>query len=587
MVKLDITKRVILVEDDPAYQEDAKKVLTNAGYTVTVVDSYYAAEKAMLEQFFHIAVVDLCLDRKSRKNRDGVAVLNYIERYYPDCYRLIYTVISKPEPDIVDLLSIPNPKAHGYFGKTSYPSEELKDYVRSIWNRYIKINDKLIIHAPDDIDNILFDLIEKKQKLSGVDTSNKVHNIKEHFVNVLGRLFYSEKNIVTEIILERFKKGYSDTILFKVKVKSSTLMNKIGKSVIIKFGPEKSIKDESDNYDQYVQWYIKQNLITHKIAYQSFCGYAAILFTFAGDSPQNIETLEDWFLKNDVDNSGEIDYTTFISKGIKFIFNTDYNSREWYHPEIIKKEEVIDQYYKLHIYNDAYIGAFFEDQLIRHLFLDTNNDRFLLPNSKVEICNPLRTFERLHNDEYESCIIHGDMYGANIVIKPDGEWHIIDYAYTGRGHVFYDFITLELSFRQLTFWRENNGLSLDNVLMFELDLLNMTDTLWNRLNNNKTLDPIKNSDEDQEIMLQDLKEYITAYANICSERGLELINRALRLIILLRQKAFQNFPTEPIRNYYLGLFYRSLAWLKFEEDITIEQKYHSILLAGLLADIID
>lgn len=70
--------RVLVVEDDPSWQDIYRERLGDAGCEIQVVESLAAAQDALNRYFFHVAVIDIRLKDGNQANRDGMRVLHRI-----------------------------------------------------------------------------------------------------------------------------------------------------------------------------------------------------------------------------------------------------------------------------------------------------------------------------------------------------------------------------------------------------------------------------------------------------------------------------------------------------------------------------
>ena len=73
---------ILIVEDDERWQEVLKEPLEDEGYDVTVVDGYQGGRRALEEQRFDLAILDLQLD-ESAPMLDGERLLAHISRRLP------------------------------------------------------------------------------------------------------------------------------------------------------------------------------------------------------------------------------------------------------------------------------------------------------------------------------------------------------------------------------------------------------------------------------------------------------------------------------------------------------------------------
>jgi CheY-like chemotaxis protein len=85
------TPHALIVEDLDFWQDALREILTDAGYRVWAASSYSEALDALDQNEFHLAVIDPVLDDSSRRNRDGLRILQIILEQQPDTYAVIVT----------------------------------------------------------------------------------------------------------------------------------------------------------------------------------------------------------------------------------------------------------------------------------------------------------------------------------------------------------------------------------------------------------------------------------------------------------------------------------------------------------------
>lgn len=71
---------ILIVEDDPVWQDLLAEIVTDAGFNPVVVDSFRAADDALQTRAFALAVVDISLSLPDHDDRGGVRVLKAIRR---------------------------------------------------------------------------------------------------------------------------------------------------------------------------------------------------------------------------------------------------------------------------------------------------------------------------------------------------------------------------------------------------------------------------------------------------------------------------------------------------------------------------
>ncbi|MDQ4076212.1 MAG: response regulator, partial [Chloroflexota bacterium] len=77
-----MNKRVLLVEDDPAWQELLTEMLVDMGFTPRRASSYRNAVDALDEGPYTLAVLDVSLVGSEHDNRDGLRLLEQVRTRY-------------------------------------------------------------------------------------------------------------------------------------------------------------------------------------------------------------------------------------------------------------------------------------------------------------------------------------------------------------------------------------------------------------------------------------------------------------------------------------------------------------------------
>ena len=76
---------VLVVEDDPSWQQVLVDILADLGLSVDVTDDVDSAIDIIRSEPHRLAVVDLSLDKANHRNQDGFTVLDALHRHDPGC----------------------------------------------------------------------------------------------------------------------------------------------------------------------------------------------------------------------------------------------------------------------------------------------------------------------------------------------------------------------------------------------------------------------------------------------------------------------------------------------------------------------
>lgn len=86
-----IQSLVLVVEDDPSWQQILHELLSDAGLEVETVDNLDTALKSIHETHHHLMIVDLSLNSSDHHNRDGLRILDACHQYDPNCIAILLT----------------------------------------------------------------------------------------------------------------------------------------------------------------------------------------------------------------------------------------------------------------------------------------------------------------------------------------------------------------------------------------------------------------------------------------------------------------------------------------------------------------
>ncbi len=83
--------RALIVEDDPSWQQILIEILSDHDLEVDVASTLEEALTCLKEKSHRLAIVDLSLDEKDHRNRDGIQVLQAARRLDPECQLIMLT----------------------------------------------------------------------------------------------------------------------------------------------------------------------------------------------------------------------------------------------------------------------------------------------------------------------------------------------------------------------------------------------------------------------------------------------------------------------------------------------------------------
>lgn len=87
----------LVVEDDPSWQQILSEILGDSGLVVDVVDHLEAVLERLRQVPYRLAVVDLSLAGRDHRNRDGLEVLDALQRRAPGCAAVLLTGFANVE----------------------------------------------------------------------------------------------------------------------------------------------------------------------------------------------------------------------------------------------------------------------------------------------------------------------------------------------------------------------------------------------------------------------------------------------------------------------------------------------------------
>ena len=119
-------RRVLVVDDDPSWQQVLIEILSDLGLTVDVTGDKESAVSAIRAKSHRLAVIDLSLDAANHRNQDGFEVLEALHRYDPGCVAVLLSGYATVE---IAVSALTEHRALSCIRKERFVRSEFRDLV--------------------------------------------------------------------------------------------------------------------------------------------------------------------------------------------------------------------------------------------------------------------------------------------------------------------------------------------------------------------------------------------------------------------------------------------------------------------------
>ncbi len=474
-----------------------------------------------------------------------------------------------------------------FFGRKAYITiTDLVPFVQDIINKLGMKGDNFRVHLPEDIGDQLAAYGANWRSLPGLSRldQSSVKVIEDELRFIISQMFApknGEDPIATQVDVGYYDnaEGRSGSALYQLSPEV-VLQRGPRKSALLKFGPKEEIKQEARNYDRFVEWFLRRTQTVRKIADAQGNHFAGILYSFPTDDPTSSRLFSRFVTEEDLERSLAVirkmfspenkqwlavegnaylgrDQTRFQTYYFSQVLRcTPYQLRRDYYQRLCKELDNIE----------ARVGS--------DIFTD-HGGTFTLSIIDRQVLNPVRfLMEHPCVDQVKMTVVHGDLHANNILIEPGDRgdaYYFIDFKYTGFGHVYRDFIELELSLRYDLFCSKSlpdecRLTGLDSSCLNSDGLKKLMRLERCLIKRNVKKEPVQDPILDPE-----------------SESFDPHLHKAYALISEIRDLALANWPSDA-RHYYLGLVASALKALKYSYPLDV--RVHRLMLAGTYANLI-
>jgi hypothetical protein len=568
---------VLLYDLDLPWLNAAERVLRSEGYQVEAVDDDF----------------DRCLEL-CRGNIYPVMVVN-LDSVPDGGQALVELCKTAPHMDLLLTQNDTNPaplqalRAQGvstenrFRPKHAHLVTDIPQEVTNLIQRRGRHRLDLELEWPDELEDILEGIARNSPGLyRKTEAAQAVARIKGELEMILRQIFAprtGQERIAHKVRVEPFRSegGHSSSELFKV-TPTVLLDTDYNKSALLKFGPKEETLQESRNYDRFVEWFLRRDQTVKKIAYSDCKSFAGIVYSFPRDNETGFSKFADCLRKRPTEQCLAVVEAMFSPDNQHWL-GVDGNRLLTAH-----RDKTFQHYYFGEVLASPYEMREIHRQLLfeqmEKLEKSSGDDLFNKGNGEV-------TFSRLSQtlpdpldflttiplvDELKMTVVHGDLHADNILVDDqEDRYYFIDFKYTGFGHIFRDFLELELGVRYSLFFskQQNKELRLASGSGKEVN--------WEGQKKLMALEKalIKKTVHGSEPQDPALDPK--------SERYDSTLEKAYQVIKRIRELARENHP-EGMRHYFLGLIPTSLRALRYH-TYPLDVRLSRYVLAGLYTDL--
>lgn len=455
-------------------------------------DEYSELELGKIDVF----ISDLSLGKS--ETYDGLIVIQKIKKSNPSLLVIAQSMTNVTFATASQYI----PSFDVFVYKTKISDSLYKEYIVSLIREKFQRN----IH----LENICCD-IKNSNIFKGEIGKNKL-------TNILKTILFTSHNIdkftsVSKVNLEPMLGGYSESEVFRLEAYTAAGLKCI--NAILKVSPKKNYLEEKENYLKYVKWYLPYTWRPELIGYTETKDEGALCYSFAYNDEVPFSSLTECLENNNIEK---------LSLAIDGIFAPDY--QRWYHKSNLQEGDDLTAYYYLKWFE----GRDFSEDIFCN-FIRKYGEVF--ENSVlvegVEYKKPSQNLLGSSQGKYSTCICHGDLNSNNVLISDNNLMTFIDFESTKRGHVFEDFVVIEVCVRM----HMNLNISFKNQVNAE-----------NKVNEGKL------------------------YSGIGTDIG-----NVFQIIINLRSYAKKNAPNENFKNYHYAIALYCYRLLRIDDlkDWQLEQ----------------
>jgi len=424
MNKRNCVPRVLIVDDDPSERETTKRNLQPLKYEL------YASEgtgSALLEDArrkacklrCHVAVVDMRLLDPERDDRSG---LELIPQLAPT---KCVVLTAYPSYDAA-VQAIRRAGAFDFMSKAEGPQRLRKAVEEAVT---AECHCWLSVDWPEGWSP------QRVVKALGLQETGAPQ---DEPLCLFGQLFSEDDHLLLQTIEGQVRTPISSSsrarsVVFKAREKRADLPL-YDEPVVVKIAPRQNIVREINNYNTFVRGRIPNYHMTRLERDRQTWDLGGIVYTFMGSSVDQMKRFDQYYrLERE---------SSQILKVLHELFRT--TLRNWFESA---PSPSVRELFSLHA-ETLGLGARLQEYPNR-------KERIALPGLPFKLHNPIVWAEKHARasifPDVRVCTTHGDLHAGNVLVDKRGEPWLIDFEWTGEGHILRDAVELEadIKFRLL------------------------------------------------------------------------------------------------------------------------------------------
>jgi|GEM_PF-2091865 len=418
--------KILVVDDLPDVRSTVGGILRDEGYLTRAASSREEALAILENERFHIAVLDVRLDESDEDNREGMELLQQINKSDPAITVIMLTGYADAEM-VREALQPMNGRQPAYSVVFKQEMTRLPQTVRGAFQESLRLNLGLVVEDPQDYIEQLSERIRFPEGKSPAkeDTSLQTREI-------FCKLFFE----CEKIHLTKMQQGFNGAAVFQV---TPTYQGKgEGQGVVVKIGNRDDISAEISNYEKYVKGVVGGHRIPEALRSASTRHASGILYSFIGLGDQT-ENFACFYQSNRVDEllpvlNNIYRETLFPLKDKTGRLKENCDLREFYLRQLRLNDEKLQRI-------ATGIGAG------QSIFTERADGAWQFGTERLP--NPLRYARgaSFRADGFFTTI-HGDLNGQNILLDAHHATWLIDFlTTTDDGHILQDYAALETHLR--------------------------------------------------------------------------------------------------------------------------------------------